>query len=140
MPPRWTRRHSIAILANDNAVRRDGAKAFKESTKKAKIVHEEYLPVGTTDFTAACSASSMPKDQPKKAVGWAGPTPFPKIADLDLVRLASNWPPAVTSCRRWSPTRSSRHGGRLYYYFGILKNKVNEWLVARHYTQFKAPP
>ena len=24
----------------------------KEFTKKAKIVHEEYLPVGTTDFTA----------------------------------------------------------------------------------------
>ena len=27
-------------------------KAFKESVHKAKIVHEEYLPANTTDFTA----------------------------------------------------------------------------------------
>ncbi|NDB14155.1 MAG: ABC transporter permease, partial [Betaproteobacteria bacterium] len=44
--------HVIAILANDNAFGRDGVKASKEFTKKAKIVHEEYLPVGTADFTA----------------------------------------------------------------------------------------
>jgi len=42
----------IAILANDNVFGCDGVKASKEFTKKAKIVHEEYLPVGTTDFTA----------------------------------------------------------------------------------------
>ena len=30
--------------------------------------------------------------------------------------------------------------GALYYYFGIPKNPVNEWLVANHYKQFKAPP
>jgi branched-chain amino acid transport system substrate-binding protein len=30
--------------------------------------------------------------------------------------------------------------GALYYYFGIPKNPVNEWLVANHYRQFKAPP
>ena len=35
---------SIATLAQDNAFGRDGVKAFKESIKKAKIVHEEYLP------------------------------------------------------------------------------------------------
>ena len=42
----------IAVLANDNAFGRDGVKAAKTFTTKAKIVHEEYLPVGTTDFTA----------------------------------------------------------------------------------------
>ena len=42
----------VALLANDNAFGRDGVKAVKEFTKKAKIVHEEYLPLGTTDFTA----------------------------------------------------------------------------------------
>jgi branched-chain amino acid transport system substrate-binding protein len=30
--------------------------------------------------------------------------------------------------------------GAAYYYFGIPKNPVNEWLVANHYKQFKAPP
>jgi branched-chain amino acid transport system substrate-binding protein len=43
---------SIATLAQDYAFGRDGVKAFKDSIKKAKIVHEEYLPAATTDFTA----------------------------------------------------------------------------------------
>jgi branched-chain amino acid transport system substrate-binding protein len=30
--------------------------------------------------------------------------------------------------------------GATYYYFGIPKNRVNEWLVAEHYKQFKTPP
>jgi branched-chain amino acid transport system substrate-binding protein len=30
--------------------------------------------------------------------------------------------------------------GALYYYFGIPKNPVNTWLVANHYSKFKAPP
>jgi branched-chain amino acid transport system substrate-binding protein len=30
--------------------------------------------------------------------------------------------------------------GATYYYFGIPKNPVNEWLVANHYSKFKAPP
>src|SRR3990172_254714 len=35
---------SIATLAQDYAFGRDGVKAFKDSIKKAKLVHEEYLP------------------------------------------------------------------------------------------------
>jgi branched-chain amino acid transport system substrate-binding protein len=30
--------------------------------------------------------------------------------------------------------------GAAYYYFGMPKNPVNEWLVANHYSRFKAPP
>src|SRR5471030_3204711 len=43
---------SIATLAQDYAFGRDGVKAFKDALKQAKIVHEEYLPTSTTDFTA----------------------------------------------------------------------------------------
>ena len=43
---------SIVTMAQDSAFGRDGVKAFKESLKKAKLVHEEYLPPATTDFTA----------------------------------------------------------------------------------------
>lgn len=137
----------IAILANDNAFGRDGVKATKEFTKKAKIVHEEYLPVGTTDFTAGLQRIiDKLKDQPGNkylAVGWSGsPTPFPKIADLELekrfgIKLATggNILPAMVAFKQFPGME-----GALYYYFGIPKNKVNEWLVARHYTQFKAPP
>jgi branched-chain amino acid transport system substrate-binding protein len=137
----------IAILANDNAFGRDGVKATKEFTKKAKIVHEEYLPVGTTDFTAGLQRIiDKLKDQPGNkylAVGWSGsPTPFPKIADLELekrfgIKLATggNILPAMVAFKQFPGME-----GALYYYFGIPKNKVNEWLVARHYSQFKAPP
>ena len=40
------------MLAQDYAFGRDGVKAFKDALKKSKIVHEEYLPQSTTDFTA----------------------------------------------------------------------------------------
>ncbi len=46
----------IAMLAQDYAFGRDGVKAFKEALaavgSKATIVHEEYVPQATTDFTA----------------------------------------------------------------------------------------
>lgn len=137
----------IAVLANDNAFGRDGVKAAKEFTKKAKIVHEEYLPVGTTDFTAGLQRIvDKLKDQPGKkyiSVGWSGaPTPFGKIADLDLkkrygIELATggNILPAMVAYKQFPGME-----GALYYYFGIPKNSVNDAMVARHYSQFKTPP
>ena len=137
----------IAVLANDNAFGRDGVKAAKDFTRKAKIVHEEYLPVGTTDFTAGLQRIiDKLKDQKGAkylSVGWAGsPTPFPKIAELDLekrfgIKLATggNILPAMVAYKSFPGME-----GALYYYFGIPKNPVNEWLVANHYSKFKAPP
>ncbi len=137
----------IAILANDNAFGRDGVKATKEFTKKAKIVHEEYLPVGTTDFTAGLQRIvDKLKDQPGKkfiAVAWSGaPTPFGKIADLDLKKrygidmaTGGNILPAMVAYKQFPGME-----GALYYYFGIPKNAANDAMVARHYSQFKTPP
>ena len=72
----------IATLAQDYAFGRDGVKAFKDAIKTAKIVHEEYLPTNTTDFTAGAQRLiDKLKDQPGKkyiSVAWSGaPTPFP---------------------------------------------------------------
>ena len=47
---------SIATLAQDYAFGRDGVKAFKDSLKKAKIVHEEYLPAAPPTSPPARSA------------------------------------------------------------------------------------
>jgi branched-chain amino acid transport system substrate-binding protein len=137
----------IATLANDNAFGRDGVKAFKESIKKGKFVHEEYLPAGTTDFTAGLQRLvDKMKDQPGRKfvwVVWAGaPSPFSKFAELELqkrygIEMATggNILPAMVAYKQYPGME-----GALYYYFGIPKNKVNEWLVANHYKQFKAPP
>jgi branched-chain amino acid transport system substrate-binding protein len=136
---------SIATLAQDYAFGRDGVKAFKESIKKAKIVHEEYLPQNTTDFTAGAQRLiDKLKDQPGRKViwiVWAGSgNPF-KIADLDLKRYGieiatgGNILPAMAAFKQFPGME-----GATYYYFGIPKNPVNEALVASHYKQFKAPP
>jgi len=135
---------SIVTLAQDNAFGKDGVKAFKGAVKKAKVVHEEYLPAATTDFTAAGQRIiDKLKDQPGKKVVWiiwAGGNPF-KIADMDLKRYGieiatgGNILPAMVAYKQFPGME-----GGAYYYFGIPKNKVNEWLVARHYSQFKAPP
>jgi branched-chain amino acid transport system substrate-binding protein len=137
----------VATLANDNAFGRDGVKAAKDFIKNAKIVHEEYLPAGTTDFTAGLQRIiDKLKDQPGNkyiSVGWAGtPAPFSKIADLDLekrygIKLATggNILPAMVAYKQFPGME-----GALYYYFDIPKNPANNWLVANHYKQFKQPP
>jgi len=136
---------TIATLAQDYAFGRDGVKAFKEAVKKAKIVHEEYLPANTTDFTAGAQRLiDKLKDQPGRKViwiVWAGAgNPF-KIADLDLKRYGieiatgGNILPAMASYKQFPGME-----GATYYYFGIPKNPVNEAMVASHYKQFKSPP
>jgi branched-chain amino acid transport system substrate-binding protein len=135
----------IATLAQDYAFGRDGVKAFKEAIHKAKIVHEEYLPANTTDFTAGAQRLiDKLKDQPGRKVIWiiwagAG-NPF-KIADLDLKRYGieiatgGNILPAMAAYKQFPGME-----GATYYYFGIPKNPVNEAMVASHYKQFKSPP
>ena len=135
----------IATLAQDYAFGRDGVKAFKDAIKKAKLVHEEYLPTSTTDFTAGAQRLiDKLKDQPGRKVIfiiWAGAgNPF-KIADMDLKRYGieiatgGNILPAMAAYKNFPGME-----GAAYYYFGIPKNPVNEAMVARHYSQFKTPP
>ena len=136
---------NIATLAQDYAFGRDGVKAFKEAIKKAKLVHEEYLPPATTDFTAGGQRLiDKLKDLPGRKVIfiiWAGAgNPF-KIADLDLKRYnieiatGGNILPAMANYKNFPGME-----GATYYYFGIPKNPVNDAMVAQHYSQFKIPP
>ena len=135
----------IATLAQDYAFGRDGVKAFKESIKTAKIVHEEYLPANTTDFTAGAQRIiDKLKNEPGRKViwiVWAGAgNPF-KIADLDLKRYGieiatgGNILPAMVAYNNFPGME-----GASYYYFGFSKNQANLWLVTNHYTKFKSPP
>ena len=138
---------NIGILAQDYAFGRDAVKAYKEALKKAKIVHEEYLPTQTTDFTAGIQRLvDALKDKPGPkviAVVWAGATtPFGALAALDLqkrygigVGSGGNILPAMAAYKQFPGME-----GATYYYFGIPKNPVNEWLVANHYKQYKQPP
>jgi branched-chain amino acid transport system substrate-binding protein len=137
---------SIATLAQDYAFGRDGVKAFKDAIKKAKVVHEEFVPQNATDITAAAQRIfDKLKGEPGKKIVfivWAGNLAVPfKMLDLEPQRFGitlatgGNILPAMTLYKRVPGME-----GALYYYFGIPKNPVNEWLVANHYKQFKSPP
>ena len=140
---------SIAFLAQDYAFGRDGVKAAKEALatmgSKAKVVHEEYAPVNTTDFTAAAQRifdALKDKPQPRVlAIIWAGPHPLAKIADLKPERYGialapgGNLLPVLKSWKAYAGTE-----GPIYYYYGFPKNPMNDWLVAEHMKRFKSPP
>ena len=138
---------TIVTLAQDYAFGRDGVKAFKEAIKNAKLVHEEYLPQNTTDFTAGIQrVVDKLKDQPGRKVVmviWAGGTPpYAALAAQELskrfgidVASGGNILSAMASYKAFPGME-----GATYYYFGIPKNPVNEAMVAAHYKEFKAPP
>ena len=136
---------SIATLGQDNAFGRDGVKAFKDAIKQARIVHEEYLPAATTDFTAGAQRLiDKLKDKPGRKIIWiiwagAG-NPF-KIADLDLKRhgieitSGGNILPAMSGYKNFPGME-----GATYYYYDIPKNPMNGAMVNRHMSKYKSPP
>jgi branched-chain amino acid transport system substrate-binding protein len=137
---------SVATLAQDYAFGRDGVAAFKEALAGtgATIVHEEYAPVQTTDFTAPAERIfNALKDKPGRKVLfiiWAGGNPF-KIADLKPERFGieiasgGNILPALAAYKAFPGME-----GSTYYYYDIPKNKVNQWLVTEHEKRYHAPP
>ena len=136
---------SIGTLAQDYAYGRDGIKAFKESIKNAKIVHEEYLPTNTSDFTAGAQRLfDALKDKPGRKIIfilWAGAgNPF-KIADLDPKRYGIELAAVGSTLAQMAPYKNlPGMEGAIYYYYGIPKNPINDWLVSEHQKRFKTPP
>lgn len=140
---------SIAMLAQDYAFGRDGVKAFKDALaavgSSAKIVHEEYAPQQTTDFTApAQRLFEALKDRPgRKVIGiiWAGPHPMAKIMDLKPERFGIEVAPGgniLPAMKGWKDFAGTE--GAIYYYYDFPNNKMNDWLVAEHRKRFGTPP
>lgn len=140
---------TIATLAQDYAFGRDGVKAFKEAlakaNPKAKIIHEEYAPAATTDFTAPVERIfEALKDKPGRkvlAIIWAGPHPMVKIMGMNPERYGieiapgGNILPVMKSWKNYAGVE-----GAIYYYYGFPKNKMNDWLVKEHEKRYGQPP
>jgi branched-chain amino acid transport system substrate-binding protein len=140
---------SVGFLTQDYAFGRDAIKAGKEALvatgSKAKVIHEEYAPLATTDFTASSQRlfdALKDKPQPRVlAIVWAGPNPMNKIADMKPDRYGialapgGNILPVMKTWKAYAGTE-----GTIYYYYDFPKNKMNAWLVAQHSQRFKAPP
>jgi branched-chain amino acid transport system substrate-binding protein len=138
----------VATLAQDYAFGRDGVKAFKEALAGtgAQLVHEEYAPQQTTDFTASAERLfNALKDKPGRKVIfviWAGAiNATAKISELNPKRFGidvatgGNILPAMAGYKSLPGME-----GATYYYYEHPKNKVNDWLVAEHQKRFKSPP
>ncbi|MBN8981302.1 MAG: substrate-binding domain-containing protein [Rhizobiales bacterium] len=139
---------TVATLGQDNAFGKDGVAAFKEALSKtgATLATEEYVPATTTDFTAAGQRLfDALKDKPGKKIIWViwagGGDPLTKLQDMDPKRYGielssgGNILPALAAYKRLPGME-----GATYYYYGIPKNPINDWLVAEHQKRFNAPP
>ena len=119
-------------------------KAFKEARCKEGQDRARGVPAAatTTDFTApAQRIIDALKDKPgpqghRRSSGPAARQPVGKIADLDRKRYGieiatgGNILPAMAAYKQFPGME-----GAIYYYFGIPKNPVNDWLVAKHYKR-----
>ena len=139
----------IAMLAQDYAFGRDGVKAMKDALaatgNKAVIVHEEYVPQATTDFTAPAQRMfDALKDKPgTKIIGiiWAGPNPLAKIADMKPDRFGIALAPGgniLPVMKGWKDFAGVE--GAIYYYYGFPKNKVNDWMVSEYGKRYGGTP
>ena len=140
---------SIGFLTQDYAFGRDAIKAGKEALSatgsKARVVHEEYAPMTTTDFTASSQRLfDALKDKPQPRIlqiVWAGPNPMNKIADLKperhgiILSPGGNILPVMKTWKNFAGTQ-----GTIYYYYDFPRNKMNDWFVSEHTKRFKAPP
>jgi branched-chain amino acid transport system substrate-binding protein len=140
---------TVATLAQDYAFGRDGIKAFKDAlakaNPKAKIIHEEYAPQATTDFTApAQRIFEVLKDKPGRkvlAIIWAGPHPMVKIMEMKPERYGIELAPGgniLPVMKGWKDYAGVE--GAIYYYYGFPKNKMNDWLVKEHEKRYGQPP
>lgn len=140
---------SVAFLAQDNVFGRDGIAASKDCLSKVgskiKVVHEEYAPAATTDFTASAQRMfDALKDAPAPrylAIGWAGANPVGKLAALKPERYGITLVPGgniLAVMKTWSAYAGSE--GAIYYYYDFPKNKMNDWLVAEYKKRNNGTP
>lgn len=138
----------VATLAEDYAFGRDGITAFKSALEGsgATVVTEEYIPQGTTDFTAPTERMfNALKDQPGRKVILiyvaGGGDPMGKIQAMQPERFdieistGGHILPVLPTYKRVPGME-----GAIYYYYESPQNPVNDWLVETHFERFDSPP
>ena len=139
----------VATLAPDYAFGREGVQSFRDAMKKAggNLVHEEYAPLGTTDFTAqAQRIFNALKDKPGRKIVWyiwAGPGNPLKLLDQDPGRYGIEVVSGGGTVLALMPGAKPLIGGAeaaTGYYFQCPKNAANDWLVKEHQKRYNSPP
>lgn len=138
----------VATLAEDYAFGQDGIKAFKSALEGtgATVVTEEYVPLKTTDFTAATVRMfNALKDKPGRKVILiyvaGGGDPMGKIQAMEPGRYGieistgGHILPVLPTYKRVPGME-----GAVYYFYQAYDNPVNTWLVDEHMKRFGTPP
>jgi len=137
----------VATLAQDYAFGKDGIAAFKMALKGtgAHVVDEEYVPIKTTDFTATIQRMfDALKDKPGRRViviYVAGVDALTPLVAADPGRYGiklstgGNILPVMKAYKQVPGME-----GATYYYYGIPKNPINDWLVKEHEKRYHQPP
>lgn len=138
----------VATVAQDYAFGKDGVAAFKKALEGtgAHVVDEEYVPVNVTDYTAAAERMfNALKDKPGRKVIMiyiAGASdPLGKIMAMDPGRYGiklSTGGNILAALPAYKAVPGME--GAIYYYYGIPKNPINDWLVKEHEKRFGSPP
>ncbi len=138
----------VATLAEDYAFGQDGIKAFKAALEGsgATVVAEEYVPLKTTDFTAATERmfNALKDKQGRKVIliyVAGGGDPMGKIKAMQPERhgieisTGGHILPVLPTYKRVPGME-----GAVYYYYESYDNPVNKWLVGEHQKRFNSPP
>ena len=138
----------VATLAEDYAFGRDGIAAFKSALdgSGAEVVAEEYVPQGTTDFTAVAERmfNALKDKEGRKVIliyiAGGGDAPG-KIQAMDPGRydieisMGGHILPVLPTYKRFPGME-----GAVYYYYEGFDNPINDWLVKEHMARFGTPP
>ncbi|WP_204115507.1 substrate-binding domain-containing protein [Shimia biformata] len=138
----------VATLAEDYAFGRDGIAAFKAALdgSGATVVTEEYVPLKTTDFTAATERmfNALKDKEGRKVIliyVAGGGDPMGKIQAMQPERFGieistgGHILPVLPTYKRVPGME-----GAVYYYYEAFDNPINNWLVKEHQKRFDSPP
>jgi len=138
----------VATLAEDYAFGRDGISAFRAALdgSGATIVTEEYIPQGTTDFTASTERmfNALKDKEGRKVIliyVAGGGDPMGKIQAMQPERhgieisTGGHILPVLPTYKRVPGME-----GAIYYYYENPNNEINDWLVKTHQERFDSPP
>ncbi|CEP66665.1 Periplasmic binding protein-like I [Moorella glycerini] len=135
---------SVAILAQDYSFGRDGATAFVKAAgqKGLKTSIQEFVAMNATDFTVHIQRIINASPDYLYVI-WAGTanTPWKQIMDMKVadkgIKLITQTPEiAVMKAMKGL---EGQEGFSIYYY-GLPKNKLNDWLVEEHKKRFNGQP
>jgi branched-chain amino acid transport system substrate-binding protein len=132
-------------LAPDSVFGKSSAAAWKGVIEKegGKIASEEYAPQDAKDFTPYLQKAVQSKAD-VLLISWAGAGGamlFKQIAELKINEKmkVTTGIPDIAGIKAMGEGAVGLQGMTAYYY-GLPKNKENDWLVEHHQKDFNAPP